>query len=664
MISRKRGLGLLILKMTFIPFVLCALALSSYGATVAIDLDLATPGIQSTANLQAGGGTGTLSGAVVLLGTVGQSVTTNIINVNIGVAGDPPEPIIDETVNQATVFTIGDVPNANPSNVTTQLKPNRFRFSNISATPTAIDADGLVLFRFDLPMINLNLKALGDQITFSYVSSEVDALAGVVIDNIANTFGDNGVDPFLAEAGGTVTVTEGIEVPTETPTVTPIDDPTPTPTDTMVDQPTPTETEVAPTPTETEVAPTPTETEVAPTPTETEVPPVCADAGYYVLTSFGQHIRVGNPVLVSGNVASVSPVAVDMEAGMSTPEEGGFPTVDLAVLNESGVVTFIENPTSTPNQAFIFDASSPCGLAIDIVVSQDSNAFWVLTEGGGIYRAGDANVGGTSATAQLGNDAANLCSMLPIPFGDMRDSVIGQPGDGSSIRAVGLAVIQNTLMKGGDLGVNSSPEGFIVLDSQGGTYLFDGTGVSIRGAGLDGGYVPGSAPNGHGVLDRNVVYPFFPGRDIARDIELRIATSSSDGLVIYDGWGGIHPVPVDVESPVRFLRNETAIGSGVPISTVGMPYLITAFDDPTTAGVNEGEGALDVNSIFIDIEFCSDGETEGAYVLDKFGGVFAFGSTRNTPDSTVPRFSGSPYFFPFQYVVDMEPILAGVHNDD
>lgn len=656
MLLSKRGLGLLFVKMSFIPFMLCALAFSAYGATIAIDLDLVTPGIQNTADLSVGTGQGVITGAAVLLGTVGDSVTTNIVNVNAVGSGAPPVAIIDETANQATVLTIGDVPNANPANVTTQLKSNRFRFSNISATPTLIDADGLVLFHFALPMLQLDQKAVGDTINLSYVSSEIDALAGVVINNIANTFGDNGVDPFLTEQGAVVTIVGAVEEPTATPTNTEVVEvPTATPTE-VVQEPTPT-------PTNTEVEPTPTNTEVAPTPTETEIPPVCADAGYYVLTSFGQHIRVGNPLLVSGNVSSVNPVFADMEVGMSTPDGGGFPTLDLAVLNQSGVVTFIENPNSTPAQQFIFDASSSCGLAVDVVMSQDSNAFWVLTEGGSIYRAGDANVGGTSATAELGNDAANLCNMLPIPFGAMRDPSIGQPNDGATIRAVGLAVVQQNLaemISKGGASVNAVPTGFVVLDSQGGSYLFDGNGVSIRGADFGGVYVPGGAPNGTGVLDRTTIYPFFQGRDIARDIELRTATSAANGLVIYDGWGGIHPVPVDVESPVRFLRNETAVGSGVPISTVGMPYLVTAFDDPTSVGVDEGQGALDVNSIFADIEFCSDGISEGVYTLDRFGGVFAFGSTRNTPDSTAPRFSGSPYFFPFQYAIDMEPVLTGV----
>ncbi|MCC6733891.1 MAG: hypothetical protein IT394_11735, partial [Candidatus Omnitrophica bacterium] len=78
MLLSKRGLGLLFVKMSFIPFMLCALAFSAYGATIAIDLDLVTPGIQNTADLSVGTGQGVITGAAVLLGTVGDSVTTNI----------------------------------------------------------------------------------------------------------------------------------------------------------------------------------------------------------------------------------------------------------------------------------------------------------------------------------------------------------------------------------------------------------------------------------------------------------------------------------------------------------------------------------------------------------------------------------------------------------
>jgi len=39
---------------------------------------------------------------------------------------------------------------------------------------------------------------------------------------------------------------------------------------------------------------------------------------------------------------------------------------------------------------------------------------------------------------------------------------------------------------------------------------------------------------------------------------------------------------------------------------------------------------------------------------DRFGGVFALGSSRLNEDDPLPKFTGSPYFFPFPYAVDME----------
>ncbi|NUN96548.1 MAG: hypothetical protein HUU16_10275 [Candidatus Omnitrophica bacterium] len=577
-------------------------------ATVSIDLDQGTAGIQGTGNIATPNGP--LTGAVVITGNVGQLVATFKVQVNLNL----PAGV---TVNIAgSSLTNGEINNA-PANISSSVSATSFVFTNANPSAVAIDADGIVLFTFS---IALNGLSNGQAILMSYLGSDVDESLGVVVDQVANLFPPgNFVDPNLDTAGAEATGGTG-PVITPTPT-TPVEIPTETPT---IEVPTPTET------------------------TPAEQP--CRDAGYYVLTSFGQHISVGNPPAVSSPPAGTNNFG-DMEIAKDDPDGDE----DLAIMDNFGVVNFVGDSGSTPAQDFVFDQNSPCGFAVDVVVSRDSNAFWVLSDGGGIFRGGDASPG--AGLAQVGNDADDLCNILPVPFGGAipRHPLIGVPGDGANIRAVGLAVVEQVNTKGAT--ENQNPAGFIVMDAQGGTYLYDGQGNSIR----DANGTAGSAANGGGVLNRDLVYPFFPGLDIARDIELAPA-SPADALVIFDGWGGIHPVPVDQESAVRFLRNETAVGSGVPITTVGMPYLITAFDDPTTVP-DESASALDVNSIFIDIEFCqtignNNAGAEGAYTLDKFGGVFAFGSTRANPDNTAPQFNGSPYFFPFLYAEDMEPAQA------
>jgi hypothetical protein len=40
--------------------------------------------------------------------------------------------------------------------------------------------------------------------------------------------------------------------------------------------------------------------------------------------------------------------------------------------------------------------------------------------------------------------------------------------------------------------------------------------------------------------------------------------------------------------------------------------------------------------------------------MEGFGGVFAFGSTRDSADSPATMFTGSPYFFPNIYAKDLE----------
>ena len=196
---------------------------------------------------------------------------------------------------------------------------------------------------------------------------------------------------------------------------------------------------------------------------------------------------------------------------------------------------------------------------------------------------------------------------------------------------------------------DNQPEGFIVLDSQGGRRHLKPDGTDFAA-----GSFPGASPNSpHLLLDpAGYAWPFFAGLDISRDMELH---SSQEGVVILDRWGGVHPVPVSVETnPVYFATNRISNLSDTPRYMVGMPYVTTGFDDPTTE-IKEDDSAVfgsDAASIFKDLEFSScDG---GFYVLDRFGGVFAFGAAREDESSVTPRFEGAPYFFPFPFAEDME----------
>lgn len=376
--------------------------------------------------------------------------------------------------------------------------------------------------------------------------------------------------------------------------------------------------------------PTPTPT-VSPTPTPTFPAPFCEDLGLYVLDSYGGRHRVGDHVVqITGGLYFGRDVARDME---SVDSGDSTRVADLAVLDSFGAVQFVRNPEAALSQMFYFpEGSSPeCGFAVDVEVSNDSTGLWVLTEAGGIFRAGSAQGDGG---AQLGGDAADLCAVLNIPFGGAvpRNSTLPSD-DGARLRAVGFAVVQS--------GDPADPEGFIILDSQGGHYLFDGDGNS-----LDDG-TAGS------ILNAGTVYPFFRGLDIARDVELHPAGTKTAGLAIYDGWGGVHPVPVQptAGSRVAFLRNDP------PITSVGLPYIQSGFDDPMTEA-DEGDPetvGIDVASIFRDLEFCAAPTGDGVYVLDGFGGIFAFGNTRVTPDSVASRFTGAPYFFPAPLARDLEP---------
>ncbi|MCA9430454.1 MAG: hypothetical protein KC940_08100, partial [Candidatus Omnitrophica bacterium] len=63
----------------------------------------------------------------------------------------------------------------------------------------------------------------------------------------------------------------------------------------------------------------------------------------------------------------------------------------------------------------------------------------------------------------------------------------------------------------------------------------------------------------------------------------------------------------------------------------------------------------DAASIFTDLVFCLEGD--GFYTLDKFGGIFAFGSTRADANNVTPNFTNAPFFYPAQNAVDLETIL-------
>lgn len=374
------------------------------------------------------------------------------------------------------------------------------------------------------------------------------------------------------------------------------------------------------------------------TPTPTPTPLPGCDSGYYLLDSYGGRHLVGNPPVIAGPLYFGYDIARDLERGRS-----GGPTSllqhDLVVLDGAGVVHFIAAETAPFGQDFFFPASEafPGGRAIDLVMTEDSLGCWVLTDFGGVYRAGSAK--GENPSLVPGTDALGLGLDLPIS-GDLRDSGFPNPG-GATLRAVSLLVV--------DEDADSTAEGYVVLDSMGGRHAFDDSGNPI-----DAGFSTGADPDSpRRLLDPGaLVWPFFQGLDIARDLELH---PSGAGVVLLDGWGGIHPVPADEESnPVYFANNRTSNSDPTPLSPVGLPYISAGFDDPRTE-VDESDPLVigaDAASIFQDLEFTScEG---GLYVLDRFGGLFGLGAARLNPDELRTPFEGSPYFFPAPLARDME----------
>jgi hypothetical protein len=386
--------------------------------------------------------------------------------------------------------------------------------------------------------------------------------------------------------------------------------------------------------------PTPSATASA-SPTASGTPLGC-DSGYYILDSFGSLHRAGNPEIIQSSLLYGEKLAKDMEQAFlaqypDSPSHG----LDLVALDGFGSAHYLAHPVSI-SQDFLFQGlpEFPLGRALDIEVTQDGLGFWVLTDFGGIYRAGSAKdqnepglVPGTDRTGVLGMD---------VLYGSMRDPSLPNPG-GASLRAVALAVI--------DTNLDSRAEGYLVVDSQGGRFQYNANGTPVA---------PGTHANTPSnsplrLLDPSAyVWPFFPGLDIARDCELH---PTQQGVVVYDGWGGVHPVPVnEPANPVFFARNEDPNSPGVLLTTVGLPYIVAGFDDPDTV-VNEADSegwGLDAGSVFKDLEFCRAGQA-GLYVMDRYGGVFTFGAARGNPASLEPPFAGSPYFFPEMVAEDLEP---------
>jgi hypothetical protein len=383
------------------------------------------------------------------------------------------------------------------------------------------------------------------------------------------------------------------------------------------------------------LASTPT---MAPPPTWTPTPLPC-DSGYYLLDSFGGRHRVGNPPLITGPVYFGFDIARDLERATCSGN-GGDP-YDLVVLDGFGAAHFVEKSECTVTQDFYFANYNledfPKGRAVDLEMSADSQGFWVLTDYGEIYRAGSAL--GRASDSEVGT---GMMGVLGFDVPTMRDAgTANLPTEGASLRGVSFAVI--------DEDRNNEAEGYIVLDSMGGHHQFENDGTPVVAGSRVG--TPHNDPER--LLDPAwYVWPFFPGLDIARDIEL---VESMQGVVILDGWGGIHPVPVNIEdNPVYFANNRVSNSDPTPRQMVGLPYLTHGFDDPTT-GLDEGDPqvvGLDASSIFKDLEFtrCAG----GLYTLDRFGGAFALGAARHNDLEVTAPFTGSPYFYPFLYAQDFE----------
>ena len=353
----------------------------------------------------------------------------------------------------------------------------------------------------------------------------------------------------------------------------------------------------------------------------------------------GRH-RVGNPPVITGPVYFATNIARDLEKA-ECASDGGTDD-DLVVLDGFGMAHWVKHPECSIPQDFYFGNEMkdfPQGRAVDIEIASNSTGFWVLTDYGEIFRAGTAKNPGEPSALGVGQMGV-LGFDVPIT-GEMRDSNLPDPG-GASLRAVSFVVI--------DEDQNGKADGYVVLDSMGGRYQRQANGAFV----LPGSSLGLSGNQPEKLLDPTAyAWPFFPGLDIARDVELH---PTQQGVVILDGWGGIHPVLVDVEdNPVFFATNLTSATDTNPLQVPGMPYIQTGFDNPDTPE-DESDAqsfGIDVASIFRDIEF-SAGCSGGLYTLDGFGGVFVMGETREVPSDPSPQFGNSPYFFPLPYAEAIE----------
>ncbi|MCA9418972.1 MAG: hypothetical protein KC917_22045, partial [Candidatus Omnitrophica bacterium] len=321
-----------------------------------------------------------------------------------------------------------------------------------------------------------------------------------------------------------------------------------------------------------------------------------------------------------GSIYFGEDIARDLEK--ATVQVGSATDLDLVVLDGAGAAHFVEHPGSTIPQMFYFGDELndfPQGRAVDLVLSADSQGLWVLTDFGGIYRAGSSLDGDPVMVPNT--DGFALGWDVPIEA-DMRAPGLEAPG-GATLRAVSLVVI--------DEDQDNVADGYVIVDSMGGHYQIDNDGNDIAP-----GSSSGSPVNSPGrLLDpSSYAWPFFPGLDIARDAELH---PTQQGVVVFDGWGGIHPVPVDDSTnPVFYANNRDPNNPTELITTVGMPYIVSGFAAPGTPVGEEPE--VDAGSIFEDLEF-SVSCGSGFYTLDKFGGVFAFGDSRPEPDNLTPPYS-------------------------
>lgn len=375
------------------------------------------------------------------------------------------------------------------------------------------------------------------------------------------------------------------------------------------------------------------------------------DSGYYILDSFGGRHRVGNPPIIEGSVYFNIDIARDLERAacerITRQGKGRIAAQDLIVLDGFGAAQFVENPgCSIPQDFYFFGqvAMFPQGRAVDLEVTADSGGFWVLTDYGEIYRAGTSKA--PTDPAALGTGQMGVLGFDVPLTGILRDPNLPEPG-GATLRAVSLVII--------DENQDSRADGYVVLDSMGGRFHFGADGIQV----LPGSSTGAQVNDPELLLDPTAyAWPFFPGLDIARDIELH---PTQQGVVILDGWGGIHPVPDNrTDNPVFFANNLRPDMPTQPITTTGMPYLIMGFDDPSTEAVNEGNPnvfGIDAASIFVDLDF-SAGCDDGFYTLDRFGAVFVFGSAREVDSEPSPQFQNTPYFFPHPFVEDLELFSA------